>query len=755
MAAPLFAQVPLEKVSVQMSWKFQFEYAGFIAAKEKGFYRDAGLDVELREYREGVDTVANVLSRKATYGLYNTSIVIDAGRLKPIVLLGTYCQHSPLIFVARKGISKPSQMVGKTIMGTKDEFKYSTLGLMLGHFGVTEKNARFVDHTFHVDDFVNGKVDVMSVFRSNELYYLDKAGIEYETIDPADYGFVMSAVNLFTSPAEALKHTERTRRFIQATNRGWHYALAHSDEIVDILLRKYATNKSREALLYEAKVTKDLMLTDFYKVGEVNPELTVRAFKQLSQAGLLRSDQKLGRFMFNDIMAASDKGLELSPEEKEYLLNKKKILMCVDPEWYPLEAIREGRHIGMAAEVMDHFEKKLGTPIELVRTASWEQSLQYVKSRRCDILSLSGETPQRLAYLDFTEPYLTFPLVLVTTVEKPFSENLNDLKGKKIGVVKGYATLGRLREQYKEVSIVEVASITEGLEMVERGELFGYIDNLAVATSYVQKEYAGTLKVSSRLYEKDELRVATRSDQPILHSIFEKSVRNLDEGTMQGIYNRWMSTVEEVPWIDRDVIYKTFGFIILGSLMFGWRYYNLRRLNTKLREMSITDKLTGLYNRQKTDQRLIEEKTVLSRYPEYRTSVMLIDIDYFKTINDTYGHQAGDTVLCELAGIFRKNVRSIDIVGRWGGEEFIVILPHTGLEQAVSVAENLRSAVAEHPFETYGTVTISIGVGEMDRTLSVHENIAHVDCALYKAKREGRNLVRLVDAEICQKTMPC
>lgn len=134
---------------------------------------------------------------------------------------------------------------------------------------------------------------------------------------------------------------------------------------------------------------------------------------------------------------------------------------------------------------------------------------------------------------------------------------------------------------------------------------------------------------------------------------------------------------------------------------------------------------------------------------------MLIDIDYFKTINDTYGHQAGDTVLCELAGIFRKNVRSIDIVGRWGGEEFIVILPHTGLEQAVSVAENLRSAVAEHPFETYGTVTISIGVGEMDRTLSVHENIAHVDCALFEAKREGRNLVRLVDAEICQKTMPC
>lgn len=742
----VFAQNGLDKVSVQMSWKFQFEYAGFIAAKEKGFYREAGLDVELREYQHGVDTVSDVLSGKATYGLYNTSIVVEEGKLKPIVLLGTYFQHSPLIFVARKGIKKPDDMIGKTIMGTKDEFKYSTLGLLLNHFGITSKNTRFVDHTFEVKDFITGKVDVMSVFRSNELYYLDKAGIEYEIIDPAEYGFVMSAVNLFTSPAEALEHTERTKRFIDATNRGWRYALEHPEEIIDFLLRKYPCNKSRESLEYEAQVTKQLLLTDFYTVGEVNPELTVRAFKQLAQAGMLKDDQKLGRFMFKDVVSASHQGLALSLDEKEYLLHKKKITMCVDPEWYPLEAVREGKHIGMASDVMDHFERQLGIPIELVPTASWEQSLEYIGSRKCDILSLSGETPERLGYIDFTTPYLTFPLVMVTKMTKPFTENIDSLQGEKIGVVKGYATIGTLRAHYKNVTIVEVGSITEGLKMVENGELYGYIDNLVVVTSYIQKQYMGTLKVSSRLYEKDELRVGTRNDEPMLHFVFEKLVMNLDEATMQEVYNRWVSTVEEVPWVDREKVWKALVLIVFGILVFGWRYYVLKRYNARLRELSVTDKLTGLYNRQKTDEKLIEEQNVLIRHGEYHSSVILIDIDYFKSINDTFGHQTGDAVLRELATLFKSHLRVIDTIGRWGGEEFIIILSHTNRKEAAVVAENLRSAVEQYRFDTVQSVTISIGVGELDRHLSVHENIARVDSALYKAKALGRNQISIAES---------
>jgi len=741
MITSLMGENSLQKVSIQLDWKYQFEFAGFIAAKEKGFYRDAGLDVELREYSDGIDIGADVLAGKATYGVYNSSLMVEDGDIKPIVLMGTYFQHSPLIFVAHKGIKTPADMVGKTIMGTTYERKYSSLALLLNHFNISPKNTKFVDHTFNLQQFIEGKVDVMSAFRSNQLYELDRTGVEYEIIDPAQYGFMMSAVNLFTSPTEAIKHTDRTQRLIDATNRGWKYALDHPNEMIDILLHKYGAQKSRNALKYEAQVTKQLMMTDFYPIGEVNSELTVRTFKQLIQTGVLKEDQKLGRYMFKDIAANSHEKIEFSGTEKNYLLGKKKITMCVDPEWYPLEAIRGGKHIGIAADVMDIFEKNLGLPIELVSTTSWNQSLLYAQQRKCDIFSLASSTPDRLKYMNFTSGYLILPLVVVTTADKPFVENIGSLSGEALGAVSGYAITAQLKTEYPNLKIVEVKSIREGLSKVESGELYGYVDNLMVVSSYIQKEYTGVLKVSSRLDKKVELAVGVRNDEPMLYGIFDKMVKNLDDATMQSIYNRWVSTVEEVSWIDYGIVWKFLLVILIFGSAFTWRYMVLNRYNKSLLELSITDKLTGLYNRQKTDIILMNEQKKVSRYADHHCALMMMDVDNFKAINDTAGHQAGDRVLHSLAKIMKKNLRNTDILGRWGGEEFIAILPHTTSGEAMVVAENLRCKVEEFTFGVGHSVTISIGVGEFDQDESVHECVGRVDGALYMAKERGRNNV--------------
>lgn len=731
----------LEKVSVQLDWKYQFEYAGYIAAKEKGYYRDAGLDVELREYREGSDVVSDVLSRKSTYGIYNSSIVVENGHIKPIVLMATYLQHSPLIFIARKGIKSPSDLIGKTLMGTKNEFKHSSLSLLLSHFDITSSNSRLLDHTFSIDPFTHHEVDAMSAYRSNQLYELDRLKIPYEIIDPMEYGFVMNAGNLFTSYEEAMQYPQRGQKFIDATNRGWKYALDHPGEIIDILKKKYKVHKSAEALAYEAKVIQKLMMTDLYRIGETNSELTVRLYKQLLYAGIIQEDQKLGQFLFRDIIASAKNSFQLTQAEKNYLLQKKKITMCVDPEWYPLEAIREGKHIGIASDVMKNFESKLGIPVELVETATWSESLLNVQNHRCDILSLAAKTPERENYLDFTSTYLALPYVMVTTMEKPFIESIELLNGKKIGVVKGYEILNRLKKLYPALTIVEVESINDGLKKVENGQLYGYVDNLVVTTSYIQREYTGSLKVSLRLEEKDELHIATRNDEPILHDIFEKLVQDLDEKTKQVIYNRWASTIEQVAWMDRKMVWSIVGFILLGISAFTWRYFILRRYNTKLLELSVTDKLTGLNNRQKIDEKIQEEQRKIDRYKSYRCAILMMDVDFFKMINDTYGHQSGDRILQLLAEIFKKSLRQTDLIGRWGGEEFIVILPHTTAEQAFVAAENLRSAVESYVFELDHPITISIGVGKLLRNQSVHENIGRVDKALYEAKKSGRNRV--------------
>lgn len=737
----LLSASALEKVSVQLDWKYQFEFAGFIAAKEKGYYRDAGLDVELREYQKGTDIVSDVLTHKATYGVYNASIVVDNGRIKPIVLLATYYQQSPLVFIAQKGIKNPAEMIGKTIMGTKDELKYSSLSLLLSHFGISSKNARFVDHTFSIDDFIQGKVDVMSAFRSNQLFELDRLGVQYNIIDPSEYGFMMSAVNLFTSQNEAIERTERTRKFIEATNRGWEYALDHPNEVIEWLIRRYDVQKSRPALRYEAKVTKKLMMRDFYAIGESNAELSIRAFKQLIRSGSLDPDQRLGHFMFEDVVRNAHNTFTLSTQEKQYLSSKKKIIMCVDPDWYPLEAIRDGKHVGIASDIMKNFEKKLGVPIEFLNVSSWDESLRNAKERKCDIVSMVSQNEERLRYLDFTTPALTMPIVMATSKEKPFTENIGSLKGEKLALVKGYAITDNLKAQFPHLNIVEVSSITEGLNMVESGEVYGYIDNLMVISSYIQKEYNGILKVSSRLEAKDDMGIGTRNDEPILHDIFEKLVQSLDEQTMQEIYNRWTATIEQVAWLDDERITQIVLVFIVIVIGFTWRYFDLKKYNERLLKLSITDKLTGLYNRQKTDRKLSEEQQKVNQDRDYRCCVMMIDVDYFKNINDTFGHQEGDKILCDLAKAMQRSLRHTDTIGRWGGEEFIVILSNTALDEGRNVAENLRKKIAEYPFLTLYPVTVSIGVGELVRSEEVHECVARVDAALYKAKASGRNSV--------------
>ncbi len=166
----------------------------------------------------------------------------------------------------------------------------------------------------------------------------------------------------------------------------------------------------------------------------------------------------------------------------------------------------------------------------------------------------------------------------------------------------------------------------------------------------------------------------------------------------------------------------------------------LREANRELEILAVTDKLTGLYNRAKIDKDLVHELSMAERY-EHVFSVVLIDIDHFKSINDSFGHLVGDTVLKELAILMEQHTRETDIKGRWGGEEFILILPSTNIEKAINAAEILRNSIAEYEFKTVGSVTASFGVSAYRANDDSDAVVNRADHALYEAKRHGRNRV--------------
>ncbi|EDP75288.1 GGDEF domain-containing protein [Hydrogenivirga sp. 128-5-R1-1] len=167
---------------------------------------------------------------------------------------------------------------------------------------------------------------------------------------------------------------------------------------------------------------------------------------------------------------------------------------------------------------------------------------------------------------------------------------------------------------------------------------------------------------------------------------------------------------------------------------------SLKEKEKKLKELASTDPLTGLPNRREIMNFLDFEFNRAKRNGT-PLSVAVIDLDDFKFINDTYGHVAGDEVLKSLASLIRRNLRSTDMVGRFGGEEFVVVMPDTPLNTAVKVMERLRRVVEETYFEPIGSVSISVGVAQLREGDDVSNLLSRADGKLYQAKREGKNRV--------------
>jgi len=162
--------------------------------------------------------------------------------------------------------------------------------------------------------------------------------------------------------------------------------------------------------------------------------------------------------------------------------------------------------------------------------------------------------------------------------------------------------------------------------------------------------------------------------------------------------------------------------------------------NYGVSRLAIKDPLTDAFNRRRLFDELHKEIERSTRY-ERPLCIIMFDIDYFKHINDTYGHPVGDNVLKEIVSVAKEDIRKIDLMARYGGEEFVILLPETKIESAIEVAEKLREKIQNHKFEHIEGVTCSFGVTEYAGGEDVDSFIKRMDDALYTAKRNGRNRV--------------
>ncbi len=246
-------------------------------------------------------------------------------------------------------------------------------------------------------------------------------------------------------------------------------------------------------------------------------------------------------FFISTVFAQNENQIiKLTLQEKEYLQNKKEITMCVDPDWMPFEMIKNGKHIGLASDYIKIISKDLGTPITLVKTNTWAESIVKAKNRECDIYSMVSKTPSREKYMNFTIPYIETPIVIATKNNNNFTTDIKKIKDKKVGIVKGYSLIEIYKEKYPDINIVEVNSIKDGLSRVEKGEIFGYLDNSIVITTQIQQEFTGILQITGKFDTKLEFGIASRNDEKELVTILDKAIKKIDEKTKIKILNDWI-----------------------------------------------------------------------------------------------------------------------------------------------------------------------------------------------------------------------
>ncbi len=168
----------------------------------------------------------------------------------------------------------------------------------------------------------------------------------------------------------------------------------------------------------------------------------------------------------------------------------------------------------------------------------------------------------------------------------------------------------------------------------------------------------------------------------------------------------------------------------------------LQKNLVELSRLASTDKLTGAWNRRRLEEALVNEMERLRRY-DHPLSMLILDIDFFKKINDAHGHHVGDQVLMQLAHVVQSSLRATDSLTRWGGEEFVVLCPNTTLSTVAMLAERLRESLAKTAFPEVGQVTVSLGVAECMAAESWEDWFKRADAALYRAKACGRNQVQI------------
>ena len=298
-----------EPVTLQLKWLHQFQFAGYYAARAKGFYRDEGLEVTIREGGADRPAVAQVLSGQAQFGIGDSDLLISRINGQPVVAVAAIFQHTPYIIMSRqdRGIRTPSDLIGKTVMLSEDQGEIQ-LRAMLKREGIDPGLVNIIPQRWKLDDLITGKVDAVSAYATAAPALMRARGVAPAMMRGVDYGVDFYGDIIFSTQAQIAKNPEQTAAFLRATRKGWDYAFSHEQEIVGLILGMDGVAQrglTRETLLREAREMRFFILPDVVEIGHINPARFESIAQTLASLGLVRADYSLAGFVYDPLPGVS------------------------------------------------------------------------------------------------------------------------------------------------------------------------------------------------------------------------------------------------------------------------------------------------------------------------------------------------------------------------------------------------------------------------------------------------------------------
>ncbi|MCP4701987.1 MAG: transporter substrate-binding domain-containing protein [Gammaproteobacteria bacterium] len=537
----------LEKVTLQLKWLHQFQFAGYYAAKARGFYRKEGLEVTIRERIPAINNIRQVIEGEAEYGIADSMLLLYRMRGEPVVLLAPIFQHSPLIYITLRdsGIESPYQIKGKRVMVYPNDTDGLPLIAMLNELGISRDSFTAITKAMgRPDALEKGVVDVYPGYLANEPYYFHEKNIPINIIEPKNYGADFYGDVLFTSETELKNHPRRVRRFREASLKGWRYALEHSEDIIDLLIEHYGVNKSRAHLRYEAEVIRRMIQPEHIEPGKLDRgrlHYTARTFKRL---GFVETEDIPAGFLYWRTRAPS---IQLTKQERAFLHAHPRLRVQVDEGWPPFNFLEHGKAKGYSNDFIRLIANKLGVEIDFVRGHTWNEYMQMLKDRQIDLISNMKITPDRQKFTLFSERSIVevTPSLLMKSGREAHAE-LDRLKGKTLAVVKGYYHEELLRRHYPGIKLILTDNTLESVQYVAGGRADAAIESMPVFNFYIGKHFFSELQVkplsANPVFKTSPQHIGIRNDRPMLKQVIDKAIAAVTDQEIKSLQNLWLRT---------------------------------------------------------------------------------------------------------------------------------------------------------------------------------------------------------------------